>query len=286
MRGEGEARRAGRQEGGAGEAGGARLPRRPGGCDGARCYAAWAMADRKQDAEAGRERFVETAYWNPSVVTGADGKATVRVKAPGAMSEYRFTARGVTGADTLVGQTTAGLVVRKDFFVDLKAPAALTQGDRPRFIGQVHHVGVAGDVVAHADGLRGRPAGRLPEDADAQGRRRRRGRLRPGRGPRRRQRPPDAQGPGRRAVRRADDRGPDPPLGRAGVRVGLGHVERRRDRLRRPAAGADVREPRHARDDRAEPPADDRRAGPGRDRAAPAGAVRPRTSSVPARSCR
>ena len=47
----------------------------------------------------------------------------------------------MTGADTLVGQTTADLAVRKDFFVDLKVPAALTQGDKPRFIGQVHHVG-------------------------------------------------------------------------------------------------------------------------------------------------
>ncbi len=112
-----------------------------------RMLSAMHAVDGKQDAEAGRERFVETAYWNPSVVTGADGKATVRVKAPGAMSEYRFTARGVTGADTLVGQTTAGLVVRKDFFVDLKAPAPLTQGDRPRFIGQIHHAGVAGDVA-------------------------------------------------------------------------------------------------------------------------------------------
>ena len=67
-------------------------------------------------------------------------------RAPMALSEYRFTARGVTGADTLVGQTTAELTVRKDFFVDLKAPATLTQGDRPRFIGQVHHVGVTGAV--------------------------------------------------------------------------------------------------------------------------------------------
>ena len=91
-----------------------------------------------------RERFVETAYWNPSVVTGKDGKARVTFKAPTALSEYRFTARGVTGADTLVGQTTAELTVRKDFFVDLKVPAALTQGDKPRFIAQVHHTGVAG----------------------------------------------------------------------------------------------------------------------------------------------
>src|SRR5580692_1652148 len=63
------------------------------------------------------------------------------------MSEYRFTARGVTGSDTLVGQATAELVVRKDFFVDLKAPSALSQGDKPRFIGQVHHLGVAGEAT-------------------------------------------------------------------------------------------------------------------------------------------
>ncbi len=91
-----------------------------------------------------RERFVETAYWNPSVVTDKQGKARLTFKAPMALSAYRFNARGVSGNDTLVGQTTAELVVKKDFFVDLKAPAALTQGDRPRLIGQVHHIGITG----------------------------------------------------------------------------------------------------------------------------------------------
>ena len=99
---------------------------------------------RKARLRPPRERFVETAYWNPSVVTGKDGKARVTFRAPMALSEYRFSARGVTGSDTLVGQTSAGLTVRKDFFVDLKVPAALTQGDKPRFIGQIHHVGVSG----------------------------------------------------------------------------------------------------------------------------------------------
>jgi len=93
-----------------------------------------------------RERFAETAYWNPGVVTDKDGKATLKFRAPMALSEYRFSAKGVTGADTLVGQATGALVVRKDFFVDLKVPASLTQGDRPRFSAQVHHVGVAGKV--------------------------------------------------------------------------------------------------------------------------------------------
>src|SRR5262249_27248017 len=94
-----------------------------------------------------RERFVETAYWNPSVVTGKDGKARVSFKAPAALSEYRITARGITGADTLAGQTTTALTVRKDFFVDLKVPSALTQGDQPRFLAQVHHRGVQGQLA-------------------------------------------------------------------------------------------------------------------------------------------
>ena len=81
------------------------------------------------------------------VVTGKDGKARVSFKAPSALSEYRITARGVTGADTLAGQTTATLTVSKSFFVDLKVPASLTQGDKPRFVAQVHHTGVTGKLA-------------------------------------------------------------------------------------------------------------------------------------------
>ncbi|WP_156512722.1 MG2 domain-containing protein [Planctomyces sp. SH-PL62] len=97
-----------------------------------------------RDAAPPRERTVETAYWNPAVVTGADGKARVTFPAPSSLSEYRITARGVTGSDTLVGEATSTVQVRKDFFVDLKVPPALTQGDRPRFVASVHHLGAAG----------------------------------------------------------------------------------------------------------------------------------------------
>ncbi len=94
-----------------------------------------------------RQRFVETAYWNPGIVTDPKGKARVTLRAPMALSRYEFTARGVTGSDTLVGQTSAELVVKKDFFVDLKVPAALTQGDKPRFQARLHHLGVSGQVA-------------------------------------------------------------------------------------------------------------------------------------------
>ena len=117
-----------------------------------------------------REQFVETAYWNPSVKTAADGTATVTVTAPSALSEYRFTARGVSAADTLVGQATADLAVRKDFFADLKLPASLTEGDKTRFRVQLHHRGVpAGQaqvaLVLYASGRETR----LPKTVKFQG---------------------------------------------------------------------------------------------------------------------
>jgi TolA-binding protein len=103
---------------------------------------AFGVAMASKDAEPAREQFVETAYWNPSVVTGKDGNAQIKIKAPLALSRYRFTARGVTGADTLVGQTTAPLAVNKDFFVELKLPGYLIEGDKPRVLARVHHRGV------------------------------------------------------------------------------------------------------------------------------------------------
>lgn len=93
-----------------------------------------------------RQAFVETAYWNPAIVTDAQGKARVTFPAPSALSKYQFSARGVTGADTLVGQTVADLAVQQDFFADLKVPAILTEGDQPRFSARVHHTGLKGAV--------------------------------------------------------------------------------------------------------------------------------------------
>ena len=45
--------------------------------------------------------------------------------------------------------------MRKPFFVDLKAPAALTQGDKPRFLAQVHHSGVKGALSLRLDAYAG-----------------------------------------------------------------------------------------------------------------------------------
>lgn len=88
-----------------------------------------------------RHSPIETAYWNPSVVIGKDGRGRVRFKVPTALSRYRFTSRGVTSSDTLAEQTTAELRVRKDFLADLKVPSVLTQGGNARFSAQLYHGG-------------------------------------------------------------------------------------------------------------------------------------------------
>ena len=102
--------------------------------------------------------------------TGADGTAKVTLTAPTALSEYRFTTRGVSAADTLVGQTTADLAVRKNFFVDLKLPASLTEGDTPRFRVQLHHQGVpAGQAQVALTLYAGGKETRVPKTVELKG---------------------------------------------------------------------------------------------------------------------
>jgi uncharacterized protein YfaS (alpha-2-macroglobulin family) len=71
--------------------------------------ASYQLADFKNENElaqpAIRKEFKDTAFWQPNVVTGRDGRATVKVKLPGNLTTWRATARGVT-ADTKVGAIT------------------------------------------------------------------------------------------------------------------------------------------------------------------------------------
>ena len=77
--------------------------------------------------------------WLPSVVTGANGKAVATIKMPETTTAWRLTARGCS-VETLVGQTTATTLTRKDFFVELKSPSFLREGDEIRVVGRVHNL--------------------------------------------------------------------------------------------------------------------------------------------------
>ena len=76
-----------------------------------------------------RSDFRSTAFWKPDVVTGADGRATIKVKFPEALTTWRTTARAVTigtqvgmGSDT--ARTNLPLIVR------LQAPRFFVVGDK------------------------------------------------------------------------------------------------------------------------------------------------------------
>ncbi|MFC1715758.1 tetratricopeptide repeat protein [Candidatus Poribacteria bacterium] len=91
------------------------------------------------DVETIREELANAGYWLPAVITDAKGKATVRLLMPQTISQWRLTARGCT-AETLVGQAIQKTITRKDFFLDVKVPPILTEGDKARVVARVHNL--------------------------------------------------------------------------------------------------------------------------------------------------
>ncbi|MFQ6039969.1 MAG: MG2 domain-containing protein [Candidatus Poribacteria bacterium] len=93
-----------------------------------------------------REEFSGAGYWLPAIATDANGKAVVKIPMPEKITEWRLTARGCT-VETLVWQTKTDIITRKDFFVDLKTPSIVTEGDKIRVLARIHNLtDFAGDV--------------------------------------------------------------------------------------------------------------------------------------------
>jgi uncharacterized protein YfaS (alpha-2-macroglobulin family)/TolA-binding protein len=89
--------------------------------------------------QAARREVRGDGRWLPSIVTAADGKAIATIKMPETTTAWRLTARGCS-VETLVGQATATTLTRKDFFVELKMPAFLREGDDIRVVGRIHNL--------------------------------------------------------------------------------------------------------------------------------------------------
>jgi hypothetical protein len=85
-----------------------------------------------------RREFKDTAFWQPEVITGHDGKATVKVKLPDNLTTWRATARAIT-SDTHVGSAVQKVIARKDVIMRLEMPRFLTQGDNVTISGVVHN---------------------------------------------------------------------------------------------------------------------------------------------------
>ncbi len=102
-----------------------------------------------------RQRFPDTAYWNPKLRTDETGHATVSLELPDNLTTWRMGARGVT-ADTLVGQADVDVVSTKDLLVRPVAPRFFVVGDQARLAAVVHNntrQALDVEVAFEADGL-------------------------------------------------------------------------------------------------------------------------------------
>ncbi|WP_437603905.1 MG2 domain-containing protein [Sorangium sp. So ce590] len=79
-----------------------------------------------------RREFPETLYVNPSVITSADGTATLSIPLADSITEWRLSALA-NSADGKLGGVQSGFKVFQDFFVDVSFPATLTRGDEVEF---------------------------------------------------------------------------------------------------------------------------------------------------------
>jgi len=108
-----------------------------------------------QAASRVRRRFADTTHWSPSVVTGADGKARVRVHLADDLTLWRATVRGVSSG-SLVGDGRARMVTTQKVVAALSAPRFLVSGDRARLEVVSHNrsgVKVKAALSAGAKGL-------------------------------------------------------------------------------------------------------------------------------------
>ena len=79
-----------------------------------------------------RQEFVDTPYWNPTLVTDENGRVTFDVTLPDNLTTWRLDARAVTdGTDgtTLVGQTTFDLISTKPLLLRPITPRFFVVGD-------------------------------------------------------------------------------------------------------------------------------------------------------------
>lgn len=88
--------------------------------------------------EAIRALLRGTIFFDGQVITGKDGKGKVKFTLPGNITRYRIIAYGVS-KNTLLAQVEKKFSVSKKFFVTLKAPSFLREGDQVKFFLQIHN---------------------------------------------------------------------------------------------------------------------------------------------------
>ncbi len=95
-----------------------------------------------------RSNFAETAFWQPHLLTGADGTATLEFTVPDSVTGWRVFVHGVT-RDLLGGTLAAEARTVKDLMVRPYLPRFFREGDKAELRVMVNNAGtaaLAGDV--------------------------------------------------------------------------------------------------------------------------------------------
>lgn len=85
-----------------------------------------------------REQFPDTAYWNPTFVTDANGMGQVKLTLPDNLTTWFLEARGLT-LDTRVGQAQTEVVTTKPLLVRPVTPRFLVAGDHVELAAILHN---------------------------------------------------------------------------------------------------------------------------------------------------
>jgi hypothetical protein len=85
-----------------------------------------------------RQVFPDTAYWNATVSTDANGEAAVSVQLPDNLTTWRMRAKAVT-QETLVGEAQVDVISTKDLLVRPLTPRFFVVGDRLNLAVVVHN---------------------------------------------------------------------------------------------------------------------------------------------------
>ncbi len=85
-----------------------------------------------------REKFASTAFWSPTIVTDSNGEATIKMKFPENLTEWRITARAIN-KKTHVGEVKNSVKTKKDILVRLQSPRFFLERDRVTLSGNIHN---------------------------------------------------------------------------------------------------------------------------------------------------
>lgn len=112
-----------------------------------------------------RKRFLDTAYWNPAVLTDSNGEATVSFQLPDNLTTWRATLRGIT-VGTSCGDAKNTVIAQQDFLVRLEMPRFLVQTDEAKVSAVVHNYtgkdqSVRVDLRSAGLSVQGRPEQRV-----------------------------------------------------------------------------------------------------------------------------